>query len=329
MQQKGGALKEVTAAMQKKATQRDDIRLLIIVLGGAMQGPYGAGQISALQEMGYTDRFLGEKDILLGISTGAPTCAFAMAGNEQVLLGTSYFYTICTTNSFINYLRMHQMVDVGFIEKMLRDGPMRLDVDAIKKNPAQFYIQAYNEKKQESEFVNAKNPDIDMISAIHASMAIPLVYNKKITIDESTYTDGAFADPLPIGRAMEYFKPTHVLILPNTPFNRMPTKESSKTKEFFLEMIPEKGTFGFIRKVLEHRQKLRRSLDDIAQYHNAKIGVAWPPEMGLSQFTQDSGKIKNAIKESAKEMFALFGEYERSLALYEEKYGNVAAEGAA
>jgi len=326
IKKKSGALKEVTAAMRQKndddgSLEAQNIHLLLIVLGGAMQGPYGAGQISALQEMGYTDRHLDGRDVFLGISTGAPTCAFGMAGKKQALLGTSYYYTVCTTPSFINYLRLHPIVDVGFIEKILREGPMKLDVGAVLKNPAQLYVQARNENKQVPEFINAKNPGVDMIDAIHASMAIPMVYDQKIMIDHTAYTDGSFEDPLPITRAIEQFKPTHVLILPNIPFNRIPVEDPSKIKKMLLEAIPENSSLGFIRKVLEHRQMLRHALDAIAERHDVKIGIAWPPEMGLYPLVQDPKKIRDAIRASAKEMFVLFGENDRSLKLYEEEYG--------
>ena len=66
---------------------------------------------------------------------------------------------------------------------------------------------------------------------------------------------------------------------------------------------------------------LRHALDAIAERHDVKIGIAWPPEMGLYPLVQDPKKIRDAIRASAKEMFVLFGENDRSLKLYEEEYG--------
>jgi predicted patatin/cPLA2 family phospholipase len=324
IQKKSGAIKEVARAMRLKRDIRglapEDVHLLIIVLGGGMQGPYGAGQMSALQEMGCVDRNLDQKDAFIGISVGAATCAFGMAGKKQALLGTSYFYTVCASSAFIKYARMNKIIDISVVEKALRAQPTRLDTRAVMKNPAQFYVQAYNETEKSPELINAKDPGIDMINAIHASMAIPLVYDKAIVIRQSRYTDGAFDDPLPLARAIEKFKPTHVLILPNVPFNRIPLEDPSRMGRILLDMIPDVGSLGFIRKVLDNRQVLRRAFDTMAEHHGVKIGVAWPPEMGLHTFIQDKPKIKAAIREAAKSMFTLFGESERNLKLYEEEY---------
>jgi predicted patatin/cPLA2 family phospholipase len=270
--------------------------------------------------MGYTERHLNEKDAFIGISAGAPTCAYGMAGKKQVLLGTSLFYTVCATPEFIKYTRMKKIIDISFLEKAIRTKPTRLDVEAIMKNPAQFYVQVYNETDKSSELINAKDSERDMIDAIHASMAIPVAYGKSIMIGKSRYTDGAFDDPIPFVRAIEKLKPTHILVLPNIPFNRIPLEEPSNIERTFINMIPDKGSLGFIRKVLEHRQKLRQALNTISEHHNVKIGIAWPPEMGLHMFIQDKEKIKAAIKASAKEIFTLFGEEDRTLKLYEEEY---------
>src|SRR6185369_17284104 len=125
---------------------------------------------------------------------------------------TSYFYTVCTSKNFMNYFRLHQVMDISVIVKALRSGPKKLDTEAIRNNRAQFYVQAYNHNKNEPEFINTKDPSVDMVDAIHASAAIPLVYNKTMSINGVNYSDGAFDDPLPIVRAIEKFKPTHVLI---------------------------------------------------------------------------------------------------------------------
>ena len=326
MQKKSGAIKEVVKDMRLQKEDggvlKNDIRILFIILGGAMEGSYGAGQMLALQEMGYTSLdFLNEKDTFLGISVGAAICAFGMtAAKRQALLGTSYFYTICTDNGFIKYNRMKRIVDVSIIEKALRDTPTRLDVEAIYKNPAQFYVQAYNIKEKVPEFINAKASGVDLIDAIHASMAIPLVYNQEIIIEQSKYSDGGFDDPLPLSRAINKFKPSHVLILPNVTFNQLPAHDPSKIKQKFIDLVPKEGSLGFIRKLLEGRQTLRHTLDKIAEHHNVKIGVAWPPEIGIQPLTQDKIKIKTAIKEAARDIFTLFGEKEHVIKLYEEEY---------
>src|SRR5689334_7541059 len=87
MKQKRDELGEVVKGMQNKRAGSRNIRTLIIVMGGGMQGAYAAGQLRALQVMGYTEKNVTGKDTMLGISVGAPMAAFALAGLEQGLMG--------------------------------------------------------------------------------------------------------------------------------------------------------------------------------------------------------------------------------------------------
>ncbi len=328
MKRKKDALSEVVQAMKVKKNgqpETENVRLLVLVLGGGMQGSYGAGQMCALQEMGYASAHINDQDTFLGISAGAGTCAFGLAGRKQTLLGTSYFYTICTTKEYLSFMRLHNVMDISVVARAFRTQPTKLDTEAIKNNPAQFYVQAFNEVNQIPEFINAKNPALDMIDAVTASMSVPVVYNKNVTINGTKYSDGAFDDPLPLSRAIEKFKPSHVLVLPNIPFNKIPLGEPSKFQKKLVEAIPHHGSLGFFRKVLMNRQALRKSLDEVAEKHNVKIGVAWPPDGDLGMFTQDGEKIRHAIKNSAKELFKLFEEPETNLKLFEENYPGEAA----
>jgi predicted patatin/cPLA2 family phospholipase len=320
MKQKRDELTEVVKGMQSKQAGRQNIRTLIIVMGGGMQGAYAAGQLRALQVMGYTEKNVTEKDTLLGISVGAPMSAFALAGLEQGLMGMTYFYTVCASKAFINFLRFQKIIDVSVLDQNLRSGALKLDVDSVKGHPCQFYVQAFNKSTKQPEFINAKEAKPDLVSAIHASVAIPVIYGETVIINDCLYSDGGFDDPLPIERAIKKFNPTHVLILPNRPFGRV---EKSPFEDLGSKILPEGGILGLLKKLLKNRKELRGSLDFIANTHNVKIGIAWPPDAGLSQFSQEKGKIKNSMKVAGKDLFKLFGEPEKVITLFEEEHGEV------
>lgn len=58
-------------------------RLLLVVDGGLMKGAYATGAGLALEALGYTDVF----DTVVGISSGAPSAAYFVAG--EVWKGSS------------------------------------------------------------------------------------------------------------------------------------------------------------------------------------------------------------------------------------------------
>jgi len=205
------------------------IRPLLLILGGGMQGPYGAGQVIALGRMGFRDKF----DTVVGISAGAADAAYFLSANEesdkQTLLGTSLYYKELATKKFLNFLRLKQIMNVGYAVGLMKEGEKALDTDAIIKGHSEFYVQATNSTTKEPELINGKTAKQGVVQAIEASMALPWVYGKEIEVDDGKYVDGAF-EPVPIQKVIERFNPTDVLILPNMSYDNTDTRILSKAK---------------------------------------------------------------------------------------------------
>ncbi|QQG45729.1 MAG: patatin-like phospholipase family protein [Candidatus Sungiibacteriota bacterium] len=296
-------------------------KFVLLILGGGMKGPYSAGQALGLHEVGLGRAF----DVVVGISAGAGTAAYFSAGKEQAQIGTSLFYEECTTKDFIDFRRLHQIMNVDFIAKAMRHGPKTLDQKAIMDSPQELYVGVTDPKTFKSKFIDVKTATPDMISPFHASMAAPIAYRKAVEVNDGRYVDGAF-DPMPVEKVIEQFQPTDILILPNTPFDRMDAFETTPGEYLVSELIEgaskviPAASLGTVEKFLRIKEQIRKSLEFIQKQKGVNIGILWPRDSGLTNVTTDAVRIKAAVLESARGVIKEFGAQQpREIELFESK----------
>ncbi|MES2023150.1 MAG: patatin-like phospholipase family protein [Patescibacteria group bacterium] len=251
-----------------KVSGSENIRPLLFILGGGMRGVYGAGSVVAFRKIGLGDVF----SHVVGISTGAPIGAYFLAGDEQVLLGASIYYEECVGKEFINFFRLGKIVNIDHIVKHMRHGKKALDCEAIKKSKTEFYVEV-TLNTGECALINTKTASPDMISSIHASMALPILYGKKIIVNKDEVNDGSFCK-YPVWDAIENLNPTDVLILPNK------TLKDGKS-------------------VLEIKKEIAKFCKNVE--------ILWPANIEVGQLNTDKKKLKSAVEKSAEATLCAFG----------------------
>ncbi len=291
-------LHKVLLNLRKK---RDDpngkgknIRPLLLVLGGGMAGCYGAGQVCSLCHSGYLKVF----QTAVGVSAGACDVAYFLAGKRQVLIGTSIFYEECTKEKFLSLSHPRKIMDIDYLVKTFTFGKKKLDTKAIIKNPTDFYVQVVDTQTGENILVNAKQERNLILTSIHASMAVPFFYGKKVLLGSKEYKDGTFATPFPIKEVVKKFKPTDILVLPQTPYKN--EHGSEKYNETLLNILVEKFTKG--------REGFLKGLKYIKKQKKVNIGIMYPPDCGIVAFTRDAKLIKRAVRLSAEKACEDLGE---------------------
>ncbi|TRZ64753.1 hypothetical protein D4R20_02255 [bacterium] len=323
--------KMLEVVLENLKKKRDDpngegkeVRPLLLVLGGGMAGSYGAGQVSSLVHSGYMKTF----NQAVGISAGACDIAYALAGKEQVLLGSSIYYEDCTKDEFLvnpitdtmklvkNPGRLKQIMNVGYLSDVVFDhGPKKLDIDAIQQSSTEFYVQATditNPKEQKSELINAKEKGI--IKSIHASMALPWVYRKSVEIDGKQYQDGALLESFPLEEVIKKFKPTDVLVLPQVPFeNIVGVEEEAKKLSSIAKYIPNMaslniGSATLLKKFIQSRGNQREALEYIQEQTGVNVGIMYPPNCGMMPITNDPETVKASVLAAAKRTCEDLGE---------------------
>lgn len=319
---------------KKKAPENKEIRPLLLILGGGMKGPYSAGQVLGLNEAGITSEVF---DTIVGISAGAGAAAYYTAGPEQTRLGTSLFYEECTTPAFINFARLRDIMSINTLMKWMGGPEKKLDEEAIRKSRAKLYFgvtrsddvnaAAQDPKAEFIEAVSAQpaltSEHSRVLSAMRSSMSVPMVNEEVPPVNGIEYVDGAF-DPMPIKALIERFNPTDILVLPNTPFERLDAFQLSKGEYIVAELLKAFGSpgsllsLGQMEKFLLIKEQMRQSLGYIQKEKGVNIGIVWPPDSALGTFGQKPGEIKSAVLESARGIISVFGKKQpQEIKLYE------------
>lgn len=285
-------------------------KVVVLILGGGMRGPYSAGQVIGLNEMGLT---ADKADAVVGISAGAGTGSYYMTGHEGTRRGASIFYDECDTPAFLDVSRATHMLDATIVGDAMRGEEKYLDQKAIRDSKTEFYSVVSRRESQEAELIDVKNAKPDMVAPIEASMNVPLLRAPGIKVNENSlsieYIDGGF-DPLPLQQLIDKFKPTDgrdlsFLVLPNAPFARIETFSESTGPAKYL---PRAGSPGTLKKFYQVTRDLRRLLESFKKEQNVNIGILWPPDRGLHTLDTDAGMIELAENDAARDTIKQFGE---------------------
>ena len=278
------------------------MRSMMIIGGGAMRGVYGAGIMLGLHQLGLTDVF----DIVIGISTGAPTGAYYLCDPAKGRLGASIYYEECPRN-FIRWSRIHRPLDFSVLMDTFQSEPKVIDVDTIRAKPTQFYVVATNTATGQSELIDTKTARPDFFSAIHASIAIP-TFSKPVAVNGATYIDGDI-DPLPAKMILDYFKPTDILVIPNRD-ERGFQRWHARMVDAGLSMASLKHrNLGMAYRAATRSQRYWNGIRECIEAPGITTGIIWPPHNHpISIFTTDARRLKQVCVQSIRETCAMFGQ---------------------
>ena len=176
------------------------------------------------------------------------------------------------------------------------------------------------------EFINAKTASPGLRPAMRASMSVPLVAGEVPPVNGIAYVDGSF-DPMPLKEIIERFKPTDILILPNTPFECLDAFRLSNGEYVIAELAKRLGPkfvpalAGQVEKFLLIKEQMRKSMEYLQEQSGVNIGIMWPPDAGLDVMRQDPYAIETAVLESARSVISRFDEQQpHDLRLYDSNY---------
>jgi len=82
---------------------------------------------------------------------------------------------------------MSKVIDIDYLIDTVFKQQASLDISQIKSSSTKYYITATNQASGQVEFLNTKNHDV--YELMRASKAMPIVYNKSITINNKSYGD--------------------------------------------------------------------------------------------------------------------------------------------
>lgn len=194
----------------------------LVLSGGGMLGISYIGLVKYLEE--YLEIPLSKNlKTVTGCSAGSFFATLVAIGytykelNETVKLMKSNEYITINAESIINFMRLKGLESgkniINFFKKCIKDkvGDENITFKEIKtKFNIELQIGVSNLTKYKFEILNSTNsPDLPVYKAIHASIAIPIIF-EPVIIGNDVYCDGGLLDNLPIENIIKYNQETPI-----------------------------------------------------------------------------------------------------------------------
>ena len=273
------------------------IKTALILGGGGMRAAFSAGVLMGLEKLGLEDVF----DIVVGISVGSPMCAYFLSGQKK--LGNSIFFEELLGNKFINLSRLSKIMDIDYLGYVFRN-IKPLNQKNVRASRSQFYVTVTDARTGRGELLDMKDEKIDIIDAVCASAALPVIYNKTVTINGKEYCDGAIGNGIPIDFVVKKGCTDILIVLNNSAKKK---NNSAPLFERIFSILYMRKFFPVLRTATLARNKLyNQSLRKISRLKNVNVGILTPEEMPLKRMSRDSIKMREVAEKAEKKIEKIF-----------------------
>jgi len=272
-----------------KAGRTSKIMTGLVVQGGGMRGIYSMSALMAIEECGLGGAF----DNVVGSSAGAINCAYLLA--EQAKIAVTVYLDDISNKSFINIIRLSKIVDIDFLVDGVLKKKKSLDLEKVKNSTSKLHIILTDYLSGKSTLITNRDTGIDLMEAIRATAAMPILYNKIIQVGGRGYIDGGVTDAVPVLRAIELGCTDILVILTREPsFRRQRQNWIMRLIELpFLRNYPqatkdailsEDKLFNETMELIENPSQLDKSI---------RISIVYPSDMNkmVSRTMSDRNKL--------------------------------------
>lgn len=174
----------------------DEMKIGLVMEGGAMRGMFTAGVIDVFMENGIN--FAGA----IGVSAGATFgCNIK---SKQIGRALRYNLKYCNDpryGTFRSFLKTGNFFDEKFCYHAIPEKLDVFDTKTFRNNPMEFYVVATDVETGKPAYHKCVNGEAHDIHWIGASAAIPIV-TKIVELDGKKLLDGGIVDAVPL----EYFE---------------------------------------------------------------------------------------------------------------------------
>ena len=176
-----------------------------------MRGTYSMAALMALEECGLGCAF----DHVLGSSAGAINGAYMLA--EQAALAVSVYLDDLSNSSFVNFLRPSKIVDIDYLVDDILKCKKTLNVLKVRRSLSLLHIFLTDAETGQEAVITNRDEHLDLMEAIRATSALPILYNRKVRVGSRSYIDGGLVDSLPVQRAIDLGCTDIVVVLTRPP----------------------------------------------------------------------------------------------------------------
>ncbi|MFF7198872.1 patatin-like phospholipase family protein [Streptomyces sp. NPDC008079] len=178
--------------------------LSVAVQGGAMRSIYALGVVRGMVDLGIHSKVGSVHSSSAGCVAGAVLAGQARADDAPDLTGlVKTFLDDLSGRNFIDSRRVTKMVDVDLLVSVIRE-QTGLSVASLTKHALTFEVAVTNAVTSIAEYFDLGRctSDAELFEVLRATMAIPVLYHRRVRLRSQTYVDGGISDPLPLLRAL-------------------------------------------------------------------------------------------------------------------------------
>src|SRR5258708_201820 len=294
-------LKEKKRLLEANDKKHTFIKTALIIDGGAMKGVFAAGVIAALKELGFENIF----DIVIAVSSGTLSASYLLSGEGDV--APKVFYEDLASKQFINLWKLHPMKIVGIDYSntiFLQKKPIKQNT--LRQSRSQFYIGVTDPDTAKTIYLDMKKGDVDILAAMNASSAIPLLHNKMVTIYGKQYLNGMISSGIPIPHALKMGS-TDILIIENMPYGNQNLIQILFLSVLFsiykVQVNPavKKAIFERTKHYFETIEEIRK-----AQKKGITIGIIAPSKPTVDAFSINSKLLRQTAEEAKRKTLQIF-----------------------
>jgi predicted patatin/cPLA2 family phospholipase len=286
-------------------SSRSSRKTACILQGGAMRGVVSAGSVIAMETLGFTEGF----DAVYGASAGAINGAYFLA--RQSAFGTSIYYQDIANRRFINPLRLSKIADMDFLFDQIITKKKRLDVPRIRRNRTPLYIAATDVETARETVFCSHDDAVDLLAALKASAAMPILYHRPVTVNGRRYFDGGVVDSIPIERAINDGC-TDLLVVFTVPKDFRATPPGLVERWLaarLLRPLSRELEIAFHHRQDSYNRALDIALGKVRLEAEVNIVAVFPdPDLRLSRLTKNARTLKRAAIECGHRVMRLFSE---------------------
>lgn len=261
----------------------------LVLEGGGARAAYSAGVVHALAEAGVRAK------AVLGCSSGSINAAFYASGQTATLLELWGNYV--PGKHFISWRR--QLTPFGgpglavddMLDRVMTAGSLFDPVAATRGEPA-LYVAATDVLTGAG--VLAKPDASNVIEWLRASLALPVGYNRVVTIGGRGFIDGGVAMPVPFDEPLESPCDGPTVVVLTRKMTTLKAAPKLWEKAFIWAIVPRAARAATLRQHELHNAVMQRLR--VAVERREVMLVNPPEEMPISRFTRDAATIRAGIE---------------------------------
>ncbi|MCX8123010.1 MAG: patatin family protein [Spirochaetes bacterium] len=285
-------IKYVSKQSQKKSYPKKKV---LILEGGGMRGVFLTGVLQA-----FTDRDYFPFKLIIGSSAGALTGVAYSA--SQIYLARDAFFGVLLSNNFIkisNILRpTKHILNLDWMVSTVIEGKETLNFQYLKHSiPVLITATEYSDNNPPATvYLNSKKDDI--VTALKASAAIPVLYRGFVEYQNRKLCDGGLLDPIPFKKALHMgFKEEDILVVV-TRKKGYRKKEESFWIRYIIENYFKDSKYRYLIQALENRYIMYNAILDELEHTYKNISVIYPPDdFNVDRLTRDPKKILEGFEQ--------------------------------